>query len=117
MGKEVDKLLQKLVKASEKLDEPLKRKIANLASEAFGGGAVLRTELQNWFRDILSLYWVPLQDSARIAFREIFLAKTRTGLHIEVESCVRGKPGCIVESEVQTLASASMESGKALADA
>jgi len=118
--KEVLQLLDTLIEASTHLDGALKKEISALKSKALEGPA-LRGKIQDWLQHLQSLYWIPLDGSARIVFREVFCAKCADKsdrLHLKVEGYMAGgKPGNIVETPLLTLASSSEAEGKPIGDA
>jgi len=102
--KEVGRLLEDLVEASAGLDAHLKQEIMQLKKKA-SDVAALRVGIQDWFHRLRSLYWLPLEDSARIVFREVFMTKCSGGIHFKVEACLGGgNMGYTVETPLRLLA-------------
>jgi len=66
---------------------------------------VLRIAMQEWLHRVREAYWCPLEDAARIVFREVFCAKCKGGLHAKVErDLAGGKHGFTVEGHLTPLA-------------
>jgi len=102
--KEVLQLLEDLIEESTRLDYLFKCELLQLRSQGLESGLLL-TAIQEWLRLVHTAYWCPLDDSARIVFREVFTVKCQGGLHTKVETLLAGgKHGFTLESHLQPLA-------------
>jgi hypothetical protein len=100
--KDVLQLLEDLVDASPTLDSQLSKEISRLKSEATKEKE-LRSGIKDWLHRIRVSYWLPLEDLARVVFREAFSGPCQEDLTQKVEMSLVGKKGFTVESFLKPL--------------
>jgi hypothetical protein len=109
---EVSTLLENLIGASSALDDKLKKEIHEMRC-AESKDKELRSGINTWLCRVRAHYWLPLQDAARIVFREISCTQSHDDLIQQVESRLSGKKGFTVESILKPLSIGSNQPSQA----